>query len=125
MRLGEIPVSGASSPMHFARSGIDGPLKVSSMFGVISGILLISSLAYRALTLNLGPLDYRSQFAILFFVMAGVVYGLLVIFSGLVVASAPMNIEPRGVLAFFVFIASLSAIIGSFFLLSSVFLGPQ
>jgi hypothetical protein len=57
--------------------------------------------------------------------MAGEVYGLLVIFGGIVVLSAPMNIEPRGVLAFFVFIASLSAIIGSFFLLSSVFLAPQ
>ena len=57
--------------------------------------------------------------------MAGMAYGLLVIFGGLVVLSAPMNIEPRGVLAFFVFIASLFAIMGSFFLLSFVFLGPQ
>jgi hypothetical protein len=100
-------------------------LKGFSIFGVISGILLISSLAYRALTVNLGPVYYSSQFGFLFFIMAGMVYGLLVIFGGLVVLSAPMNIEPRGVLAFFVFIASLFAIMGSFFLLSFLFLGPQ
>src|SRR5712691_3422163 len=101
--------------MHFARSGIDTPLKVSAIFGVISGMALISSLAYRAITVNLGPVDYSSQFAFLFFIMAGIVYGLLVIFGGIAVLSAPMNIESRGVLAFFVFIVSLSAIIGSFF----------
>ncbi len=111
--------------MHFAKSGIDMPLKVFSMFGVISGISLISSLAYRALTTNLGPVGYSSQFAFSFFMMVGMTYGLLVIFGGLIVLFAPMNIEPRGVLAFFVFIASLLAVIGSFFLLSFVFLGPQ
>ncbi|TMI51118.1 hypothetical protein E6H20_04425 [Candidatus Bathyarchaeota archaeon] len=111
--------------MHFARSGIDTPLKVFSIFGVISGMLLISSLAYLALVVNLGPVDYNSQLAFLFFTMVGMAYGLLVIIGGLVVLSAPMNLEPRGVLAFFVFIASLFAIIGSFFLFSFVILGPQ
>ena len=111
--------------MHFAKSGIDTPLKVFSMFGVISGISLISSLAYRALTEDLGLVGHGSQFAFLFSITAGMAYGLLVIFGGLVVLSAPMNIEPRGVLAFFVFIASLLAILGSFFLLSFVFIGPQ
>jgi len=111
--------------VHFARSGIDTPLKVFSIFGVISGMLLISSLAYLAVTVNLGSVSYSSQFAFLFFTMVGMAYGLLVMFGGLVVLSAPMNIEPRGVLAFFVFIASLFAIIGSFFLFSSVVLGPQ
>ncbi len=111
--------------MHFAKSGIDTPLKVFSIFGVISGISLISSLAYLALTANLGLMGYSSQFAFLFSIIVGMAYGLLVIFGGLVVLSAPMNIEPRGVLAFFVFIASLLAILGSFFLLSFVFIGPQ
>ncbi len=100
-------------------------MKVFSIFGVISGMLLISSLAYLAVTVNLGSVSYSSQFAFLFFTMVGMAYGLLVMFGGLVVLSAPMNIEPRGVLAFFVFIASLFAIIGSFFLFSSVVLGPQ
>jgi len=88
-------------------------------------MLLISSLAYLALAVSLGPVNYSAEFAFLFFTMVGMAYGLLVIFGGLVVLSAPMNIEPRGVLAFFVFIASLFAIIGSFFLFSSVILGPQ
>ena len=100
-------------------------MKVFSIFGVISGMLLISSLAYLAVTVNLGSVSYSSQFAFLFFTMVGMAYGLLVMFGGLVVLSAPMNIEPRGVLAFFVFIASLFAIIESFFLFSSVVLGPQ
>ena len=100
-------------------------MKVFSILGVISGMLLISSLAYLALTVNLGPVNYSSQFAFLFFTMVGMAYGLLVIFGGLEVLSAPMNIEPRGVLAFFVFTSSLFAIIGSFFLFSSVILGPQ
>src|SRR3989442_15205163 len=111
--------------MHFARSGIDTPLKVFSIFGVISGMLLISGIAYLALTVNLGPVNYGSQFAFLFFTMVGMAYGLLVIFGGLIVLSVPMNIEPRGVLAFFVFVAPLFAVIGSFFLFSSVILGPQ
>ena len=111
--------------MHFARSGIDTPLEVFSIFGVISGVLLISSLACLAVTVNLGSVNYSSQFAFLFFTMVGMAYGLLVIFGGLVVLSASMNIEPRGVLAFFVFTSSLFAIIGSFFLFSSVILGPQ
>ncbi len=95
------------------------------MFGMAGGIMLISSLAYFALTRNLVPVGYSSQFAFLIFIMAGMVYGLLVILGGLAVLSAPMNIERRGVLAFFVFIASLFAIIGSFFFLSFLFLGPQ
>ena|SRR5947209_1984425 len=111
--------------MHFARSGIDTPLKVFSIFAVISGMLLFSGMAYLALTVNLGPVNYGSQFAFLFFTMVGMGYGLLVILGGLVVLSAPMSIEPRGVLAFFVFMASLFAILGSFFLFSSVILGPQ
>ena len=111
--------------MHFAKSGIDMPLKIFSLFGVISGISLISSLAYRALTVNLGPVGYGYVFAFLFFTMVGMGYGLLVIFGGLVVLTARMNIEPRGVLAFFIFIASLFAILWSFFLLSFLFVGPQ
>jgi hypothetical protein len=55
--------------MHFVRSGIDTPLKVSAIFGMISGIGLISSLAYRAITVNLGPVDYSSQFAFLSFII--------------------------------------------------------
>lgn len=111
--------------MHFAKSGIDTPLKVFSVFGVISGISLISSLAYRALTVNLGLVGYGSQFAFLFFSIVGMAYGLLVIFGGLVVLFAPMNVEPRGVLAFFLFIASLFAILWSFFLFSFLFVGSQ
>ena len=98
MNLRENLISGASLHMHFAKSGIDAPLKIFSVFGVISGISLISSLAYRALTENLGPVGYGSQFAFLFFIMVGIAYGLLVIFGGLEVLSAPMNIEPRGCL---------------------------
>ena len=84
--------------MHFARSGIESPLKVFSIFGVISGMLLISSLAYLALVVNLGPVDYNSQLAFLFFTMVGMTSGLLVIIGGLVVLSAPMTSNRGGCL---------------------------
>jgi len=110
--------------MHIARSGIDTPLKVFAVFGVISGGLLPSSAAYSFLTLY-RPLDYSSLLNILFFISLITIYGLLVIFGSLVVLFAPMSIERRGVLAFFVFLASVFAVIGSFFFLSFIFLGPQ
>jgi|SRR5712664_85497 len=110
--------------MHISRSGIDTPLKVSSVFGVISGVLLPSSAAYAVLTLY-RPVDYSSLLNTLFFILLVMIYGLFVIFGSLVVLSANMSIERRGVLAFFVFLASVFAVIGSFFFLSFIFLGPQ
>jgi hypothetical protein len=107
--------------MPFARSGIDTPLKVSSMFGVFSGILLISS--FVALSVKLGWADYINA-STLAFIMSGITYGLFVILGNLVVLYASMNIEPRGVLAFFVFLASVFALLGSLFFLMFAFLGP-
>jgi hypothetical protein len=111
--------------MHFARSCIDRPLKVSALFGMISGGLLVSSLAYLDLTTSLWSVGLSSELGFLLFIGAGMLYGLLVIFGSLVVLTASMNIESRRVLAFSVFIASVFAIIGSFFSLSFLFLGPQ
>src|SRR5712664_2254024 len=98
--------------MHISRSGIDTPLKVSSVFGVISGVLLPSSAAYAVLTLY-RPVDYSSLLNTLFFILLVMIYGLFVIFGSLVVLSANMSIERRGVLAFFVFLASVFAVIVS------------
>jgi hypothetical protein len=119
--------------MHFARSEIDTPLKVSSIFGVISGVLLLSSLL--AFNLKLGPVDYSSlvtsssgyssPLTLPSLIIASTIDGLFVIFGGLTVLFARMNIERRGVLAFFVFISSLIGTIGSLFFLGLVFLGPQ
>ena len=111
--------------MHFAGSGIDTPLKVSSIFGVICGVLLLSSLA--TFNLKLGPVDYSYPFTFTFFFseLLVVSYAILVIFGGLVALFRQMSIEQRGVLAFFVFVSSIFAIIGSVFFLSFVFGGPQ
>jgi hypothetical protein len=111
--------------LRFARSRIDRPLKVSALFGMISGGLLLSSLAYLDLTTSLWSVGVGSELYFLLFIGAGMVYGLLDIFGSLVVLTASMSIESRGVLAFSVFIASVFAIIGSFFFLSFVFLGPR
>ncbi|SRR5712691_1842282 len=106
--------------MHFARSGIDTPLKISAMFGFFSGVLLIFSFVILG---ELGLVGYWNT-SILVLIMAGTTYGLLVIFSNLVVLFASMNIERRGVLAFLVLLASVPAIFGSLFFLGLVFLGP-
>ncbi len=115
-------VSEADRQVRFARSGIDTPLKVSSVFGIISGVLFLSSFA--ALNQKLGPVDLSSPPTFVSLIIASA-YGLLVILGSLVVLFAQMNIERRGVLAFFVFIASVLAIVGSLFFLSFIFGGPQ
>ena|SRR2546425_9747051 len=119
--------------MHFARSGIDTPFKVSSILGIISGGLLLCSLA--TLDLKYGPLDfsslftsssgYSSPFSFSFLLIASMIDGVFVICGGLVVLFAGMNIQRRGVLAFFVFISSVLGIIGSLLFFGLVFLGPQ
>jgi len=119
--------------VHFARSEIDTPLKLSSIFGVISGVLLLSSLL--AFDLKLGPVDYSSLFTsssgysspLTFssLIVASIIDGLFVIFGGLSVLFTRMDLERRGVLAFFVFIASVLGMIGSLLFLSLVFLEPQ
>jgi hypothetical protein len=110
--------------MHFARSEIDGPLKVFSILGVISGVVLLSSIAYAALTLNLRAVDYSSPLTVSSLSLLGMINALFVILGGLVALFARMNIERRGVLAFFVFIASVFAVIGSLFLISLSLPGP-
>jgi hypothetical protein len=119
--------------LHFARLEIDTPLKVSSIFGVVSGVLLLSSLL--AFNLKLAPVDYSSLFTsssgysspLTFssLIVASIIDGLFVIFGGLSVLFTRMDIERTGVLAFFVFIASVLGMIGSFLFLSLVVLGPQ
>jgi hypothetical protein len=104
--------------MHFVRSETDTPLTVSSTFGIISGVLLLSSIAYAALTVNLRPVDYSSPLTVSSLSLLGMIDAVFVILGGLVGLFARMSIERRGVLAFFVFIASLFAIIGSLLLLS-------
>ena len=103
-----------------ARSGIDGPLKASAMFGVFSGILLPSSMVTLALKLG----DYGNPLNLAFIITAGLTYGLPLICGSLVVLFASTSIERRGVLAFFVFLASVFAVLGSLFFLSLAFLGP-
>jgi len=89
------------------------------MFGVFSGILLPSGMVTLALKLG----DYGNP-STLVYIIAGVTCGLLVMFGSLVVLTASVNIERRGVLAFFVFLASVFAILGSLLFLSLAFLGP-
>jgi len=119
--------------VHFARSGIDTTLKVSSIFGIISGVLLLCSLA--TLDLRYGPLDfsslftsssgYSSPFSFSSLIIASMIDGVFVICGGLAVLFARMNIQQRGVLAFFVFISSVLGMIGSLLFFGLVFLGPQ
>jgi hypothetical protein len=111
-------VSGGWVTVHFARSETDTPLKVSSMVGVITGVLLLSSIAYAVLTLNLRPVDYSSPFTVSSVSFVGMIDAPFVILGGLLGLFGRMSIETRGVLAFFVFIASIFAIIGSLGLLS-------
>jgi hypothetical protein len=115
-------VSGADPPLHLVRSEIDTPLKVFSIFGVISGVLLLSTTAYAAFTLSLRPVDYSSPVTVASLSLTGIIVGFFAIFGGLLVHFARMSIERRGVLAFFVFIASVLSIIGSLVLLNA--LGP-
>src|SRR5213594_481425 len=98
------------------------PLKISSTLGVISGLLLLSSIAYTALTLNQRPVDYSSPFRVSSFLLPGTTYALFVIVASVAILFARMNVDRRGVLGFLVFIASLFAIIGSFGFLT--FPGP-
>jgi len=111
--------------LHFARSGIDTTLKGSSAFGVVSGVLLLSSIAYAVPALSRVPVSYSAPFSFSLVEMLSVIDGLFVIFGGLVALFARMDIERRGVLAFFVFLASIFATLGSVGLLSFVFLGPM
>src|SRR2546426_4126892 len=109
--------------MHFATSGINRLLKVSSMFGVASGVLLLSSVAYSAPILGRAPVVHSAPFTFSSLELPSVIDGLFVIFGGLVALFARMSVENRGALVFFVFLASVLAIIGSWVLLGSVFLG--
>jgi len=112
--------------MHLAKSEIDTPLKISAIFGVISGILLLSILGYYGvLVLNLGPVDYSSLVSVLSLILLVMMYPVLIILGSLAVLFAHMTIERRGVLAFFVFMASVLAMIGSLFFLILPFQGPQ
>jgi len=108
--------------LHLAISKIDAPLKISSMLGVISGVLLPSSIAYTALTLNQRPVDYSSPFRVSSFLLPGMTYALFVIVGAVILLFARMNEDRRGVLGFLVFTASVFAIIGAFGILS--FPGP-
>jgi len=119
--------------MHFARSGIDTPSKVSGIFGIISGVLLLCSLAI--LDLKYGPLDfsslftsssgYSSPFSFSSLIIASMIGEVFVILGSLAILFARMNIERRGVLAFFVFISSVLGMIGSLLFFGLAFLGPQ
>jgi hypothetical protein len=111
---------------HFARSGIDRPLKVSGIFGVTSGILFVSTFLVWYLMFTT-PKDYSDPSVlvnVMFGIMISVTYGVFVILGSLVILFARMSIELRGVLALFVFLASIFAILGSLFALSVIFLGP-
>jgi hypothetical protein len=83
------------------------------MFGVISGVLLLSSIAYAALTVKLRPVDYSSPFTVSSLSLVGMIDAPFVVLGGLLGLFGRMSIEQRGVLAFFVFMASILAIIGS------------
>ncbi len=99
--------------MHFPRSEIDTPLKVSSVFGVISAVLLLSSVAYAVLTLNQRPVDYSSPLTVSSVLFVGLIDAVFVIIGSLAVLFARMEEDRRGILGFFVFIASVFAILGS------------
>lgn len=105
--------------MHLSRAEIDTSLKVSAIFGIINGVLLFSVLGYfySIFTLNSGPVDYSSLVSVLFFIILVTTYPILIILGSLAVLYSNMSIERRGVLAFFVFIASVLAMMGSLFLL--------
>lgn len=90
------------------------------MLGVISGVLLLSSIAYTALTLNQRPIDYSSPFRVSSFLLPGLT--IFVIVGAVILLFARMNEDRRGVLGFLVFTASVFAIIGAFGILS--FPGP-
>jgi hypothetical protein len=111
--------------LRFAKSGIDTPLKILSIFGVISGVFLLSGLAYAALTLGRGPADYSSPFTVPSLALLGVMDALLAIFGGLVALTANMSIDRRSGLVFLVTLASIFATFGVLGFLSLVFLGPQ
>jgi len=96
---------------------------LSSLFGIASGVLLLSSIAYAVLTLNQRPVDYSSPFSVSYLLLPGIITAAFVIIGGLVGLFARMEIEPRGVLLFLVFIASLFAILGSLGFFSG-FTGP-
>src|SRR5438093_5735197 len=99
--------------MHFARSGIDTPSKVSGIFGIISGVFLLCSLAI--LDLKYGPLalsslftsssGYSYQFSFPSLIIASMIGEVFVILCSLAILFARTNMERRGVLAFCVFIS--------------------
>jgi hypothetical protein len=91
------------------------------MFGVFSGLFWISS--FVALSLKLWLLGYFDLDSLLF-IMPVLSYGLIIIFGNLVVLSASMSIEWRGILAFLMFLSSVFAIFGSVLFLVLGFLGP-
>jgi hypothetical protein len=106
--------------VRIASSGIDRPLKVTSVFGIMSGILFLSSLAEFNLKVGL---DYGFLLTLPWVVI--ITCGFLVIPGGLLALLAEMSIEQRGIIAFFVFIASVLAIVGSLIFLAFIFGGPQ
>jgi hypothetical protein len=99
--------------LHFPRSEIDTPLKVSSVFGVISALLLLSSLAYSVLTSNQRPVDYSSPLTVSSVLFVGLINAAFVIIGSLAILFARMQADRRGILGFFVFIASVFAILGA------------
>jgi len=99
--------------LHFARSEIDASLKIFSVFGIMSSVLLLSSTAYAVLTLNQRPVDYSSPLTVSSVLFAGLIDAAFVIIGSLAVLFARMEEDRRGILGFFVFIASVFAILGS------------
>ena len=83
------------------------------MFGVISAVLLLSSVAYAVLTLNQRPVDYSSPLTVSSVLFVGLIDAVFVIIGSLAVLFARMEEDRRGILGFFVFIASVFAILGS------------
>src|SRR5260370_30672933 len=112
--------------MPAGRSESDTALKGAASFGVISAGLLLSVFGYYGIViLNSGIVAYSSLFSVLLFILLGMTYPILIILGSLVVLFAPMSIERRGVLAFFVFMASVFAMVVSLFFLILPFQGPQ
>ncbi len=83
------------------------------MFGVISAVLLLSSVAYAVLTLNQRPVDYSSPLTVSSVLFVGLIDAVFVIIGSLAVLFARMEEDRRGILGFFVFLASVFAILGS------------
>jgi hypothetical protein len=88
-------------------------LRIASTLGIISGVLLLSSVAYTALTLSQRPVDYSSPFQVSFFLLPGLIWAVFVIVGGIAGLFSRMDDDRRGILGFVVFIASIFAILGA------------